>query len=164
MEHENSPWWKGRRGEWLVVAQIALMALVFFGPRRLPGWQPWTYPFNIIGTILGGLLFLASAFLFFSGIFRLGPNLTPLPYPKENGMLIDSGPYRVVRHPIYSGGIGMALGFALLVHGWLTILYVVILFVFFDFKSRREEAWLKAKYSNYQDYQKRVRKLIPFVY
>lgn len=164
MVDKNTPWWKGARGEWLVVGQIVLMALVFFGPRNLAGWPRWSYPYDVAGTILGGLLFLAGAYLLFSGIFRLGPNLTPLPYPKDNGTLIESGAFSIVRHPLYCGGIGMALGFALLVHGWLTIVYVVILFVFFDFKSRREEAWLQAKYSNYGDYQKRVRKLIPFVY
>lgn len=33
----KTPWWKGTRGEWYVVAQIALIVLVFFGPRNIPG-------------------------------------------------------------------------------------------------------------------------------
>jgi protein-S-isoprenylcysteine O-methyltransferase Ste14 len=69
-----------------------------------------------------------------------------------------------VRHPIYSGLILAALGWAFWVHGWLTIGYVVVLFVFFDIKSRREERWLAEKYAGYEAYRKRVHKLIPFVY
>ena len=34
-------WWNGTRGEWLVVTQVALIALVFFGPRTMSG-QPGT--------------------------------------------------------------------------------------------------------------------------
>ena len=97
-------------------------------------------------------------------IFRLGSNLTAVPYSKEEGTLIETGPYRLVRHPIYCGIILIAFGWALLVHGWLTLGYAFIMLVFFDIKSRREEKWLKAKYPGYEAYQKRVRKLIPFVY
>ena len=52
----------------------------------------------------------------------------------------------------------------LLVRGPLTVLYAVLLLLFLDVKSRREERWLSAKFSSYADYRKRVRKLIPFVY
>jgi protein-S-isoprenylcysteine O-methyltransferase Ste14 len=48
--------------------------------------------------------------------------------------------------------------------GWLTIGYAIILLVFFDIKSRREERWLSEKFSGYAAYQKRVRKLIPLLY
>jgi protein-S-isoprenylcysteine O-methyltransferase Ste14 len=58
----------------------------------------------------------------------------------------------------------IGFGWALLVHGWLTIGYAIIMLVFFDIKSRREEEWLMIKFSGYGEYQKRVRKLIPFVY
>jgi protein-S-isoprenylcysteine O-methyltransferase Ste14 len=90
--------------------------------------------------------------------------LTPLPYPKEGATLIQTGPYAVVRHPMYGGGLVLAFGWALLVHSWLTVGYVIVLFVFLDLKSRREESWLKEKFPAYGDYQQRVRKLIPFVY
>jgi protein-S-isoprenylcysteine O-methyltransferase Ste14 len=58
----------------------------------------------------------------------------------------------------------IAVGWALLMHGWLTFGYAIMMLVFFDFKSRWEEEWLKAKFSGNREYQKRVRKLIPFVY
>jgi protein-S-isoprenylcysteine O-methyltransferase Ste14 len=65
-----------------------------------------------------GVLLLAVA------IFRLGSNLTPVSYPKDEGTLIETGPYRLVRHPIYFGGILISLGWAFLVHGWLTLLFI----------------------------------------
>ena len=94
----------------------------------------------------------------------MGSNLTAVPYPKEQGTLVETGPYRLVRYPMYFGGILIAFGWAFLVHGWLTIGFAIIMLVFFDFKSRREEKWLKAKFPGYGEYQKRVRKLIPFIY
>ena len=44
------------------------------------------------------------------------------------------------------------------------LLLPVLLFIFFDLKSRREEQWLREAYPDYPAYQKRVKKLIPWVY
>jgi protein-S-isoprenylcysteine O-methyltransferase Ste14 len=156
----QSSWYKGPRGEWYVVVQVALIALVFLGPRGGPAWE---FPRSMFGTGGGLLLFLAGVSLLVAGIFSLRKNLTPLPCPSEKATLIETGPYRIVRHPMYGGGILIALGWALLVHSWLTIGYALILFIFIHFKSRREERWLVEKFPRYADYQKRVRKLIPFV-
>ena len=57
-----------------------------------------------------------------------------------------------------------AFGWAGVVQGWLTLLWALVLLVFFDIKSRREEAWLLARFPAYADYQRRVRKLLPFIY
>jgi protein-S-isoprenylcysteine O-methyltransferase Ste14 len=160
----RTPWWKGTHGEWYVVVQFALFALVVLGPRTWSGWPTWTLPYTPLGSIAGAALLLVGGLLIAAGIFRLGANLTAVPYPKDKATLIETGPYQLVRHPMYSGGIFMALGWALWVHGWLTIGYAIMLFVFFEVKARREEQWLKDKFSGYTAYQKRVRKLIPFVY
>ena len=167
MEKKNisqTHWWKGAHGEWFVVAQIVLIVVVFFGPRTRAGWPTWISPFTWLGSIGGGAMLLMGILLFITAIFRLGPNLTAVPYPKEHGTLVETGPYRLVRHPIYCGVILIALGWAFVIHGWLTIGYAIIMLLFFDIKSRREEEWLKEKFSGYGAYQKRVRKLIPFIY
>ena len=65
---------------------------------------------------------------------------------------------------MYGGGLVIALGWALVVEGWLTLVWVVVLFVFLDAKSRREERWLAEKFPAYAAYRRRVRKLVPFVY
>ena len=157
-------WWKGARGEWYVVAQIVFMALIFFGPRNFPGWLLWRESWNLVSAIAGGMIILAGLALFIAATMRLGTNLTPVPYPKEDGTLVETGPYRFVRHPIYCAVLLIAFGWAFLVHGWLTLGYAIIMLVFFDIKSHREEEWLKVKFPGYKEYQKRVRKLIPFVY
>jgi protein-S-isoprenylcysteine O-methyltransferase Ste14 len=147
-----------------VAVQVVLIAVVFFAPRTLPGLPAWPAPLERIGTFVGGGLILAGAFLFLAGFFALGPNLTPLPHPRSNATLVRTGPYRIVRHPIYSGGLLLAYGWALVVHGWLTLAYATFLLIFLDIKSTREERWLAARFPEYGDYRQRVRKLIPFVH
>lgn len=110
-----------------------------------------------------GLLALGSLVSLLAAL-HLGSNLTPLPQPKEGATLVVTGMYRFVRHPIYFGVIMMGIGFALWVNGWLTLVEAVVLALFFDIKSRREEVWLAEHFSTYAAYQQRVRKLIPFVY
>ncbi len=160
----TNSWWQGKRGEWYVVVQVILFILVLFGPRNWPGLEPWISPYPQIGAILGAILLLTGGFFIFAGIFSLGANLTAVPYPKAQSTLVQTGPYRFVRHPMYCGGILMAFGCALWVHSWLTLAYALALLVFFDIKSRLEEKWLGDKFSGYSQYQARVRKLIPFVY
>lgn len=158
------PWWRGARGEWYVAAQIALMALVFFGPRTLPGLPAWPLPLARVSTFAGAALMLVGAALFLAALRRLGAALTPLPYPKPDAGLVQTGPYALVRHPIYAGGIVLAFGWALVAQGWLTLVLATVLVVVLDLKSTREERWLAERFPDYRDYQKRVRKLIPFLY
>ena len=164
MADDHKQWWKGSHGEWLVVAQVMLIGLVFFGPRTAFGQPAWSFPFAAVCPIAGGLLMVAGSVLLLAGLVKLGPGLTPLPYPKANARLVETGPFALVRHPMYSGGIVLALGWALCVRGWLTVGYVVVLFLFLDRKSAREERWLAEKYPTYGAYQRHVRKLVPFVY
>ena len=95
---------------------------------------------------------------------RLGQHVSPLPHPVPGAPLHYTGPYRFVRHPIYCGGIFAALGWALWVRGWLTLLYAVLLLVCLDGKARREERWLRRAVPGYEAYQARVRRLVPFIY
>jgi len=161
---EHQPWWRGTRGEWYVVAQAVLIALVFLGPRTVAGQPAWPAPFPHMWSVAGGTLMVVGGVLFAAGLIRLGAGLTPLPYPKDGAELVETGVYALVRHPMYAGGLLVGLGWALHVRGWLTLGYVLAMFVFLDVKSRREERWLAQRYSAYATYQRRVRKLIPFVY
>ncbi len=156
--------WKGSHGEWYVVAQVALMALVFFGPRTLGGPATRSFTLPHACRLVGGIFMTAGGIMLAAGIVRIGRGLTPLPYPRAAAELVQTGPFALVRHPMYSGGVLLALGWALFVRGWLTLAYVVVLFVFVDMKSRVEERWLAEKFPEYETYRRRVRKLIPFVY
>ena len=158
------PWWKGARGEWYVATQVVLFVLVAFGPKSISGWPAWSFLHTPIPTMAGSFMLAAGFLLIIAGIWKLGENIAAVPYPKESAVLIESGPYRIVRHPMYSGAILMAFGWAFLIQGGLTFIYAGMLFVFFDLKARREELWLRDRFSDYGEYQKRVNKLIPFVY
>lgn len=160
----HAPWWKGTRGEWYLVVQAGLIVLLALGPRAWRGLPAWGFPFAGIGSLAGGVLFLTGSIIAATGALSLGKNLTPLPRPKEHATLTVTGAYRFVRHPIYSGVTFMAFGWGLWLHSWLTIAYALLLFAFFDIKSRREERWLEEKFPEYAAYRKHVRKLIPFVY
>jgi protein-S-isoprenylcysteine O-methyltransferase Ste14 len=143
--------------------QAVLFGLVIFGPTGtdLPAWPS---PLAEIATPLGLALVAIGGLIAAAAALKLGPNLTPLPHPKDDSTLVDSGLYGLVRHPIYCGLILAAFGWALYVQGWLTLAWAVVLLVFFDIKSRREEAWLLARFPAYADYRRRVCKLIPFIY
>jgi protein-S-isoprenylcysteine O-methyltransferase Ste14 len=157
-------WWHGTKGEWYVVGQLCMIVIVFFGPRTLgvlPVWPSAVAQFSAVG---GVMLMVTGACLLLVGSAQLGSNLTPLPYPKSDTTFVQTGPYRFVRHPMYSGGIVLSYGWAFFVNGWLTLLYATALLVFLDVKADREERWLIDRFPEYCDYQKSVCKLIPFIY
>ena len=146
-----------------VVVQGFLLAVLFFGPSYL-NTDASIAPPNGLLLWLGYSIFILGVVIALIAAINLGKNLTPLPRPKDNAELIQGGLYRFVRHPIYFGVIVLSLGWGLIQHSTLVWLYVLIIAIFFDIKSRREEQWLHAKFSAYADYQGRVRKLVPWVY
>jgi len=161
---QHAPWWKGTRGEWYVVVQAILFVFIGIGPRTLPGVAAWGPQYAVVGTWLGLAMMIAGAGLSVAGVLRLGGNLTALPYPKDDSVLVDTGPYAIVRHPIYSGLVIGAFGWGLWLNSWLTLGFAFGLFVLFDLKLRREERWLRQRYPEYAAYQKRVKKLLPWVW
>ena len=146
-----------------VVVQGFLLAILFLGPSYLNA-DASTAPPNALLRWIGYATFILGAIIALIAAFNLGKNLTPLPKPKENAVLIQDGLYRFVRHPIYFGVIVLCLGWGLIQQSTLVWLYVVIIAIFFDIKSRKEEQWLVERFSAYADYQGRVRKLIPWIY
>jgi protein-S-isoprenylcysteine O-methyltransferase Ste14 len=157
-------WWKGTRGEWYVVVQIAVVILIAVGPRTWNGWPKWPFPGGTLVFLAGLKLLVGGAGLAVGGAAKLGTALTPLPYPAADAVLQEKGAYRVVRHPMYCGVILAAFGWALLSRGWLTLGYVVAGCVFIEVMVRQEEQWLVERFPGYAAYQRRVRKLIPFLY
>ncbi|MGE0442472.1 MAG: isoprenylcysteine carboxylmethyltransferase family protein [Gemmatimonadales bacterium] len=157
-------WWRGARGEWYVAGQTVLFLFLMFGPRSaawLPSWPP---ALGAVARSAGILLLAAGTILLFVAVGRLGNSLTALPAPKPGSRFVAQGPYAIVRHPIYAGVLLMAFGGAFAARGTLMLLEAVALLVLLGFKAAREERWLVERYPEYRDYQRRVRKLIPFIY
>lgn len=158
----QTPWWRNERGEWYVLVQGILMVLVV----AAPGFDraAWGEPWSMASFIAGDLLIISGIVLGVTGMVGLGRNLTPLPHPKEGATLVEGGAYGLVRHPIYAGLALAAVGWGLLWRSPAALALAVALLVFFDVKSRREELWLVKAFPRYAEYQRRVKKLIPFVY
>ena len=156
--------WLGPRGEGYVVIQFILFALIAFVPNKIRPGSSWTSPLAEIAVGLGLLMVAYGVIMIGLGLINLGRNLTAVPHPKDDAFLVQSGTYALVRHPIYSGITVGAVGWALFLNGEITLLLAMILLLFFDWKTRREERMLVAKFPAYAHYQQRVRKLIPYIY
>jgi protein-S-isoprenylcysteine O-methyltransferase Ste14 len=151
----------GPRGEGWFLIQVLLFGAVAVSGAAGPAWAGWP---AAVGIALGGLLICCGGILSLRGLLDLRENLTPFPKPLEGARLVDSGAYRLVRHPIYGGLILGALGWGLLRASPLTILGALALTVFFDLKSRREEIWLSESFEDYPAYRSRTRRLLPWIY
>lgn len=159
----RTPWWRGARGEWYVVIQFVLLGLVLVGPW-LRDDPTWPAPWAVIAWGVGLVLALTGLALTTAGVLSLGRHLSPLPEPTDSTNLVQSGLYGLMRHPIYSGLMAGCLGWALLNHSGLTLLLVLVVFIFFDRKARREERAMAARFPAYHDYRRRVRRFIPYIY
>ncbi|MDQ4075924.1 MAG: isoprenylcysteine carboxylmethyltransferase family protein [Chloroflexota bacterium] len=148
----------GERGEGWVVGQFILGGLILVSPpSRLLVQHGWLRGLGVLLIAIGGVIGLLS-------LANLGRNLTPFPKPIEDGELVKSGLYGVVRHPIYLSALLGAFGWVFWRRSLLGLLFSLLLFLFFDAKARHEERWLRDKYPAYAAYQERVKKLIPWVY
>lgn len=152
----------GPRGEgWLAIQLLLLVAVVAAGFLLGPnvGGAP-----RFAAAVAGVVLMLAGLALVAAGARRLEGSLSALPRPTPDGVHVEEGVYRRVRHPIYVGVIASALGYALFMASLAALLMVVLLAVVLDLKARREEAWLVERYPAYAAYMRRTRRFIPGLY
>jgi protein-S-isoprenylcysteine O-methyltransferase Ste14 len=151
----------GPRGEGWVAIQFVLLGLLALASTLGPAWgDPWL----AIGRAVGAVHLVAGLLVAGLGLIGLRENLTPVPRPVAGGRLVAHGVYGLVRHPIYAGIILASVGWGLLAASPAALLVAAGIAVFFDLKSRREEAWLLETYPGYAEYRRRVRKLLPFLY
>jgi protein-S-isoprenylcysteine O-methyltransferase Ste14 len=158
-------WWRGEKGEYWVIGQIILfvgfMLLPIYPVIDLNDLSPlWQYT----SWGLTGIFGLMATILLIAGSLKLGKNLTPLPHPKNDGELVTSGVYGVVRHPIYSGVIFLAIAYSCWQWSLIHMIGAIIFLLFFDIKARKEESWLSSKFADYDAYRSQVKKLIPGLY
>jgi protein-S-isoprenylcysteine O-methyltransferase Ste14 len=94
---------------------------------------------------------------------KLG-NFDIYPEPLPDACLVTSGPYRWIRHPMYTSLLVMMLGVALFHNTWANYLGLLLLLIAVYGKIRREESHLHVRFEDYSDYVKRTHRLIPKVY
>ena len=151
----------GPRGEGWVVIQVVLYVLVLAaGSVRVPVDGA---PAVLLG-VAGGVLIVAGLSLAARGLRDLRHSMTALPHPRDGAELVETGAYRLVRHPIYGGTVLAAAGWGLVTASPLALLGAVALLFFFRLKSEREEAWLRQRYPGYGEYAGRTRRMIPWLY
>jgi protein-S-isoprenylcysteine O-methyltransferase Ste14 len=114
-------------------------------------------PVRIAGLCLACL----GLFVTVKAIADLNRSLSPFPTPRGRGILITSGLYRWVRHPIYTGILVAALGYGIWSESSLKITVFVSLAVLLSFKARYEERLLIGRYPGYEDYMKQTGRFLP---
>jgi protein-S-isoprenylcysteine O-methyltransferase Ste14 len=133
-----------------VSGQVVLMALVVVAAV----WGPY-WPARPVLVIIGVIVAVTGGLVMIWGGRTLGSSLTP--YPSPRGDHLERGPYRFIRHPMYGGGIILALGVSLATSPW-GLVPTAALVPFFLVKSRYEERLLAQADQSYAEYLTRVRK------
>lgn len=144
---------------------ILIGCYLLFRGFRLP------YPFNIrliphTNLILGAAAILCVCGLVFCFWARavLGGNWSGTVTLKENHELIVRGPYRLVRHPIYTGLLAMVIATVMQQGHIAGIIGLILVFVSFWIKLGEEEELMRKQFSDqYAAYEERVKRIIPFV-
>jgi protein-S-isoprenylcysteine O-methyltransferase Ste14 len=150
----------GRGGGW-VVAQFGLMALIVVAAFLPPEWPESAQ--RVLG-VLGLVLFLGGAGFALVASRVMGRSLTPFPTPARAGRLVATGPFRVVRHPIYAGGL-LVFGGIGLATSIPALAGAVLLTLLWVGKIRIEEKQLLTRYPGYDEYVQAVRfRIVPGVY
>ncbi|MEO7835252.1 MAG: isoprenylcysteine carboxylmethyltransferase family protein [Ginsengibacter sp.] len=111
---------------------------------------------------LTGIFFsVAGIIISFASVVALNKNLSAFPTPKQSAQLIQSGIYKYIRHPIYSGILFFTFGFSMYSENTLRLIIFLMLLILFRFKAAYEEKLLQDKFPNYNDYKKTVGMFLP---
>jgi len=141
---------------WFFVAiQAALLGAMVFYPRDF-GWSP-TPLMVTVGFVFMG----AGVIVGFLSAAHLGRGLTPSPLPNGAARLVTKGPYRFVRHPIYTSVILLGIGIAIRSGSWIVTLALIGLVLLFEVKSRWEEMHLADTFPGYERYLETTGRFLP---
>lgn len=150
-----------RGGAWVAGQTVLIVAI---GLSAFVGLT-WTDALAPVAYAVGALLLASGAVLLGAGGVRLGSALTPYPAPRRGEVLRTGGIYRLARHPMYGGGILVALGWSAIFATPAGLALTVVLALFFELKSRHEEHRLERVYPGYGDYRRRVRRrFLPYLW
>src|SRR5580693_6837901 len=146
---------------------IFLIAIALLSIPRIPLawlyaqiWQQGYWPFWLGAAItVAGLLFAVWARV------HLGRNWSRSVTIKQDHELITTGPYAVVRHPIYTGILTGLLGTAIALSQVRGIIVLALFFLAFWLKLRMEEQWMRSQFGEtYATYARRTAALVPYLF
>jgi len=138
---------------WLgVLAWMINPAWMAWSAMSLPLWLRW------IGV---GVLLAASGLLVWT--FRsLGKNLTDTVVTRRQHTLVQHGPYRWIRHPLYSSAALLIVALSLIAANWFFFVLGALLLSVLVMRTRTEEANLVARFGDsYRQYMKRTGRFVP---
>lgn len=128
-----------------------------------PAWMAWSKiglpdPARWLGVLLG-ILCVAGVYWLFSSI---GSGISPTSATRREHKLVTSGPYRWIRHPLYTVGSSLFLAFGLMADNWFIMLLGVLTFILMAIRTPKEEANLIDKFGDeYREYMKRTGAFLP---
>jgi len=141
-------------------AVIVVVAVVLIRAGVFRGYALNTDPLRAgIGLVLfaPGLAFAIWARL------TIGRNWGTPMSQKDDPELVTSGPYRLVRHPIYSGILAAGLGTAVAL-SWYWLFAVLLAGIYFIYSATVEERFLTGKFpDSYPAYKRSTKMLVPFI-
>ena len=147
---------------------IPILLLIFGGMAFMAAdaarWHWSTMPLT---TQWAGCALLLAALLFMYWTMRTNSFAAPVvKIQKERGQtVITTGPYAIVRHPLYFGALFYTAGTSLVLGSWWGLATIPILALFFGIRIGIEEQTLRMGLDGYDDYARRVRRrLVPFIW
>lgn len=153
---------KGDKGSCLilVVGSIVIVLLNLVCRKNDWGIMPkLLYWCGIIFTIIGVILRIYS-------VLTLGKAFTVSVQVNSNQKIIQSGPYKYIRHPAYSGSILSLIGISLAFRSSLGVVGTLIIIAsIYGYRIKIEESMLASNFkTSYPEYKKHTKRIIPFVW
>lgn len=146
---------------------LVLFMLGFFGWMALMGWDAARTGFTAVPLWLQALggLGIAINMLGTWWTFRENAFAAPVVKIQEGQRAVDTGPYAIVRHPMYASALFLFIGVPLLLGSWLGLAFSTVFILGIAWRAVQEERVLRAELSGYDDYAARVRyRFVPCVW